>query len=276
MESVLEHGHEVVALVRSAEGKLINDLRITYVYGDITDPLSLSGIMNGCEVVIHLVGIIREVPRKGITMNRIHVEGTRNIVTETKKTGINRFLHMSALGVKENSRVAYHQSKWEAEQIVRESGLSYTIFRPSVIFGEGGPGPNFVDQLRDLVKNAPIVPVIGDGSSLLQPVSVKNVADGFAKGLELKQTIGKTYELGGPEQISYLKILSLIADSLDKRLKKIHVPITLMKYIVPIMGKIPQFPITNDQLTMLLEGNITSKAETYYNDFGLQPIPFEI
>lgn len=276
MQSVLEHGHEVVALIRSVEGQLLYEPRVTYVYGDITDPQSLSGVMDGYDVVIHLVGIIREVSKKGITMNRIHVEGTRNIVTEAKKAGINRFLHMSALGAKQNSHTAYHQSKWEAEQIVRESGLSYTIFRPSVIFGEGGPGPNFVNQLRDLVKNAPIVPVIGDGSSLLQPVSIKNVADGFAKGVELKQTIGKTYELGGPEQISYLKILSLIADSLDKRLRKIHVPITLMKYIVPIMEKIPQFPITNDQLTMLLEGNITSTAETYYKDFGIEPIPFEV
>ena len=113
--------------------------------------------------------------------------------------GVRRFLHMSALGARPSAVSNYHRSKWAAEEAVaKKSGLDATIFRPSVVFGRGRHGPNFVDQLADLVRSAPLIPILGDGHFLLQPVSVRTVAAAFAKALQTSTTVGMAYELGGP------------------------------------------------------------------------------
>lgn len=275
VKKLLERGHEVIVLQRSRKTG-INHPQLSLIAGDITDRASLPGGMAGCEAVIHLVGIIREIPGRNITMQRIHVEGTRNVVAEAREAGVKRFLHMSALGSRPGAVSSYHQSKWAAEEIVRQSGLAYTIFRPSVIFGQGGPGPNFVAQLADLVRKAPLVPVIGDGSFQLQPVSIASVAEGFARGLETTHTLNKVYEVGGPERLSYLKILEMVAEALGKKLHKIHLPVGLMKFLVPLLQNVPGFPLTHDQLLMLLEGNVCEDWQTYYRDFGIEPERFQV
>src|ERR1700722_10557962 len=106
--------------------------------GGFFDPAAVDRAVAGCRAVIHLVGIIRENPRQGITFARMHVSATRALVTAAKRAGIKRFLHMSALGTRAGAPSTYHQTKWEAEQIVRSSGLDWTIFRPSLIHGPTG------------------------------------------------------------------------------------------------------------------------------------------
>jgi uncharacterized protein YbjT (DUF2867 family) len=270
-------GHEVVALERNQTRRALALEGVKRVSGDITVPSTLAGLMDGCDVVIHLVGIIREYPRKGVTMETIHVRGTENIVTCAQQSGVRRFLHMSALGARANAVSSYHRSKWEAEEYVRQSGLDYTIFRPSVLFGRGGPGPNFIAQLAELVTKAPIVPIIGDGQFLLQPVSIHNVVDGFTRALQTPLTVRKEYEVGGPEQIPYIEILRRISAHFGKKLRTVKVPVSLMKVLVPFLQKIPSFPLTNDQLIMLLEQNIcTTDWETYYRDLQLEPDKFQV
>lgn len=275
LRELLAQGHEVVVLKHTQRDMAIRNSQLQEVAGDITDSGSLRGLMDGCEAVIHLVGIIREVPSRGVTMDRIHVRGTENIVREAQNAGIRRFLHMSALGAREDAKSGYHKSKWAAEEIVRNSGLDYTIFRPSVIFGRGGPGPNFLAQLYDLVRNSPVVPVVGHGNYLLQPVSVRNVAAGFVQGLVQSQTTGKVFEVGGDKQIAYLDILKMIAQKLNKKFRAVYLPETLMRYSVPLLEKLPGFPLTEDQLIMLLEGNTCGDWESY-RELGLEPDSFDI
>ena len=112
------------------------------------------------DAVIHLVGIISEVGRS--TFEDIHISGTRNIVMTAQKAGIKRFVHMSALGARPNSVSRYHQSKWTAEEIVRGSGLDYTLFRPSIIYG---PGDHFVNLFARMARFSPVLPVMGQGCS---------------------------------------------------------------------------------------------------------------
>jgi uncharacterized protein YbjT (DUF2867 family) len=131
-------GHQVVALVRpGSEGKLEKNPGIKIHPGDVTDPDSLSEGMRDCEAVIHLVGIIREIPGKGVTFERLHVAGTANVLRAASATGIDRYLHMSANGAKAEGGTEYQRTKWLAEQAVRGSALKWTIFRPSLIFGPG-------------------------------------------------------------------------------------------------------------------------------------------
>lgn len=276
IDCLLQAGHDVTALQREHATRRLEKASIQRVVGDVFDEASLLAGMKNQDAVIHLVGIIREQPRQGFTMSRVHVDGTQNVLKAAMANGIGRFLHMSALNVRNDAVANYHRTKWEAEERVRQSGMSHTIFRPSVIFGKGGPGPEFVGQLVDLVRKAPIVPVVGSGQFLLQPVSIQTVGLAFTRALGEKRTYNRVYEVGGPTVISYLEILERIAQTLRKPLRTVRVPVFLMKALVPLLQRSPDFPLTVDQLTMLLEGNVCADSESLYQDLQLERVPFQV
>jgi NADH dehydrogenase len=269
---LLAAGHQVVALVRpGSEGKLVDGVNVRLHPGDVADQDSLPGGMAGCVAVIHLVGIIREFPGRGVTFERLHVEGTRNVLSAAAGQGIGRYLHMSANGVREDAVAQYHRTKWRAEQTVRDSPLDWTIFRPSVIFG---PGSELVELLAGMIRRLPIIPVVGDGRYRMQPVAVGQVAETFLKALAMPETVGKTFHLGGPESYPFDEILDLIGRALGrKKVLKFHQPVSLVTPAIRLLEKSPHFPLTLDQLTMMLEDNICDQrpwAET----FGIDPISF--
>lgn len=274
VDALVRAGHEVVVLQRPGSVRPLRRTDVEIVTGEVTDEAALAVGMWGCDAVVHLVGIIREMPRRGVTMQRMHVDATRAVLAAARQAGIGRMVHMSALGARPDAVSAYHRTKWAAEEAVRASGLRYTIFRPSVIFGRGGPGPEFVGQLADLVKSAPVVPVIGDGSFPLQPVAVETVAEAIAQAVASPRDAA--YELGGPEVLTYLDILRRIAAALGRPLRTLRVPVRVMRAMVPILQRFPSFPITQDQLTMLLEGNVCTDPDAAYRDFGLAPVPFTV
>lgn len=276
LQRLLADGHDAVCLTRpGTKDKLRSERtgpgRVYLAEGDILDVESLKSAMAGCEAVIHLVGIIREQPGKGITFSKIHVEGTKNVLEAAKQGGVRRFIHMSALGSRPNATSAYHRTKYEAEQLVRASGIPYVIFQPSAIFG---PGDEFVNMLADLVR-MPATPVIGDGSYPLQPVARKTVADVFVQALSLPDATNQTFETGGPDRLTYAEILDAIGEAIGKkRVRKIHIPLALMKPVVNMLGGFSFFPITNTQLTMLLEGNACRDGQRLYDTFPTEKIPF--
>ena len=269
---LLTAGHTVHCLVRpGSEEKLRHKNNITIHYGDVSDLESLSKGMDGCEAVVHLVGIIREFPGKGITFAKLHTEATRNVLQAASQCGIRRYLQMSANGTRANAETGYHKTKWQAEEAVRNSGLDWTIFRPSLIYGKDG---EFITMMSDLVRKLPVVPVIGDGKYRMQPVSVKQVADSFVKSLSRPETIGETYHLGGKNSYSYDDIIDIFGKALGKgAVSKLHHPLALMKPAIKILQNIPQFPIASDQLAMLLEGNICDLAE-WAKAFDIEPEDF--
>lgn len=276
LSRLVQDGHELVCVVRpGSEQKLAGfpteKGSLSLVPGDLFDPASLERAAAGCDAVIHLVGIIREKRSAGIRFERIHVSGTRHVVEAAKKAGVSRFIQMSALGARPNAVSPYHQSKYAAEQIVQESGIPYTIFQPSVIFG---PGDEFVNMLAELVR-LPLTPVIGSGQYRLQPVARETVAEAFAQALVSEAAVNQTFEVGGPEQLTYLQILDSIGQALGKqRVRKLHFPLALMKPVINVMEHFPFFPITNAQLTMLLEENICQDGTRLYNSFQLPVIRF--
>lgn len=277
LEQLSTAGHQVVCLVRpGSESKWqSDDARHQQVHvhpGDLFDTASLEQAMAGCDAVIHLVGIIREKPGKEITFSRIHVTGTKNLLEAAQRAGIRRFVQMSALGARPGATSPYHQTKYEAEQLVVHSGIPYVIFRPSVIFG---PGDEFVNMLADLVR-MPVTPVLGNGSYLLQPVSRRTVADVLTSSLTNEHAANQIFEVGGPEQISYEAILDRIGKAIGKhRVRKVYIPLSLMKPMVNMLESFSFFPITNTQLTMLLEGNVCEDTEKLYNTFDTSKVMFQ-
>jgi NADH dehydrogenase len=268
-QELLAKGHHLVLLVHRRRETI--EPGVEQVEGDITRPDTFFRQIAGCDGVINLVGIIREFPPKGITFQRLHVEATRNMVDAAGRAGIRRYLQMSALGTRAGATSNYHRTKFEAEQYVRNSGLDFTIFRPSIVFG---PKDDFINKLAAMISKLPAVPVIGDGSYRLQPVAGDDVARCFALALEMPETIGKTYELCGSTRLSYNDLLDTIGRVLGKSpVTKIPSPLGLMKLMVPLFQHIPAFPITMDQLLMLIEENICDGA--WRQTFNFVPQEFE-
>ncbi len=267
-------GHEVVALVRPGHRARLKPLAqdVSVVYGDVTEASTLEGALRGCEAVINLVGILREAPLRGISFERVHVEGTRNLIEAARMAGIRRFVQMSANGVKPEG-TPYQVSKYAAEQLLKQSGLDWTIFRPSVIVGDTLGRTGFVDEIAQLMTFALFFPLFGDGAYRLQPICVTDVAAVFARSLSLSDSIRQVYALGGPEVISYRELVARIARAVGKPwLPLVPSPLPLVRLAVDIGELIPGFPLGATELTMLLEGN-RCEDNRWAQTFGLTPGP---
>lgn len=263
-------GHQVRALVREgSEEKLAAEVEVHN--GDVTAPDSFAGALAECDAVIHLVGIIREFPDKGITFQKLHVASTRHLLTAAREQGVKRYLHMSANGARPDAEARYHQTKWAAEELVRSSPLDWTILRPSLIFGPNG---EFVDMLAELIRKLPVVPVIGKGRYKMQPVAREQVAATFVKALERPETIGQTYHLAGAKPHTYEEILDLTGKAIGEApVRKIHQPLFMMKPVIKMLEGVAAFPITSDQLTMMLEGNVCD-PDAWADAFSIEPIDY--
>lgn len=228
VSQLLQAGFGVRALIRDrakARQVLAKSERLTLVEGDATDAAALGQLVQGCGAAIHLVGIIRELGR-GQTFQRMHVESTRALLAAAKNSGVARFVQMSALGVSGDGACAYQRTKWEAEELVRSSGLGWTIFRPGMILGEGsgfldmvekwcaGDAPPyfFLPYFRKVVedKTVPLGPM-NEYDPVVQPVSVEDVARAFVACLSRDASVGETYNLVGPERVAWPTLLRRLA-----------------------------------------------------------------
>jgi uncharacterized protein YbjT (DUF2867 family) len=238
--------------------------------GDVTDPESLRRAADGCERVIHLVAIIAE-PRRE-PFERVMKQGTRDLVAAAKEAGVRRLVLMSALGTDERSKdlVPYYGAKWDMEQTVKASGLGYVIFRPSFIFGkEGGILPLFMRQVR----LAPVTPVAGDGERRLQPLWVEDVAQFFAGSLENEEATGRTFDLAGPDRITWNDLLARLRRTLGVRRRPlVHVPMPVMRAGASVVQWLPNPLVTRDQLTMLVDADNVGDPGPANETFGVEPI----
>lgn len=271
VQALRADGHSVRCLVRRGSERDLRGLgAIERVEGDVLVRKGLEEGMAGCQAVIHLVGIIREHPSRGITFEQVHTQGTLNVIDAATAAGVKQFLHMSALGTRPGARSRYHKTKWAAEEAVRASGLRWTIFRPSIIYGRGD---QFITMLAYFVRRYPIMPVIGSGRQRLQPVPVDHVAEGFARALVTPTAVKQTYEVGGPDTVTMIELLDVIGAAVGRRrVHKLHMPLGLMRPLTWLLQRLPGYPVTPDQLLMLEEDNAGDPA-AFYSTFGLTPTP---
>jgi len=235
--------------------------------GDITDEASLQSLLQGAVSVVHLVAIIRET--KEASFEVINLSGTRNLVQAAKRMGVKRLVYMSNLGAGPDERFPLLYTKWRAEEEVRSSGIDFTIFRPSVMFGrEDG----FVCVLADVAKRLPLVPVIGSGRTKFQLIAVEDVATCVAESLTNKRTVNQIIPLGGPEHLAYEEIVDLIIEKLKLRRRKVRLPVPLMQAAVWTAEKSSlKPPITSAQLAMLTRDNVTDLG-VVERVFGFKPM----
>ncbi len=264
-------GHTVRALVRDPHrASTLESLGVELIPGDLGDAGALTTLMRGANAVVHLVGIIVEMGPA--TFQAVHVEGTRRVVEAARRAGVERFVHMSAVGARdEPGATPYYRTKWHAEELVRASGLSHAVFRPSII---NGPESAPIRTLARLHRWSPVVPVFGDGHFPTQPVWVEDVALAFALAVE-QPALGGGFELGGPQVLTYEEFLLAIGRAAGHPRPLVHVPLALARAAARAFDLLgAAAPLTSDQLQMLVEGSATP-ANAIESVFGIQPVPFE-
>lgn len=271
--------YRVRCLVRSDKGAgLCTSPGFETTKGDITDRESLKGKLEGVRLVTHLVGIIKE--QGASTFGRVHIEGTKNLVDEAKSSDVEHFFFQSALGADLRSPFKYLKTKAEAEEIVKSSGIPYTIFRPSLIIG---PGDGFTENIKELLRLGPVVPVPGDGKARFQPIFIDDWVTCFIKTIDSKNFKNRVLEFGGPEHLSYNEILKTIMKEMGINKPIVHIPPALTKASLPLahifssLGrtvgmKMPD--VSAEQIDLLQIDNITD-PDSVEREFGFRPVGFE-
>jgi NADH dehydrogenase len=242
------------------------------VEGDVTDAASLRNAVTGIEAVVHLVAI-----RQGRRdqFQRIMVGGTSDLLAAAKGAGVQRFVHMSALGTSEETKdlVPYYWAKWENEQQVQSSGIPYVIFRPSFVFGpDGGILPTFVK----LARLTPVTPIIGSGRQRIQPIWADDLAKYFADAVQREDVADRVFELGGPDVVSWNEFWERLKRVRGIRRPSIHVPVGLMKVNALLTERLPgNVPLTRDLLKMLEHGDNVVSNDEAVRTFALALAPLD-
>lgn len=268
IEELLREGHEVTALEHRQRAPDASNARLRRVKGDVRDVASLREAFRGCDAVVHLVAILRENKKRGVTFERMHVEATRNVLQAAREEGVRRYLHMSANGVESGLDTPYFRTKKAAEELVRASGLDWTIFRASYIAGPGG----FDAQFADIVDKAPVLPSFAGGKFEIQPIARRNVAQAFARALTTPEAMGKTYVLAGPERMTWNSYLRRLSRVRRRKRPLVYAPGPLMIGLARVAG--PLFPADADALRMLMLGNVGDNSESV-KDLRLELEPWE-
>jgi len=278
-----EADHTPRLMVRSTDGRALSEFDgCELVAGSIDEPDAIAECVKGASAVIYLIGILREFPSRGITFESLQFAGVQRTIEAAKVAGVERLLLMSANGVKADG-TPYQRTKFHAEEAVKESGLHWTIFRPSVIFGDPRGRMEFCTQLRSDIIDSPMpAPLFydgllpfGAGEFQLAPVAVEDVAQAFVQSLERPEAEDRTFQLCGPEPHSWRQILETIATAVGKRKIMLPAPAIGVKAAAALLDKQPWFPITRDQITMLLEGNVC-EDDSAFRLLEIEPKRFDV
>ena len=282
IDELLKRGHTPVLLVRpGSEAKVRKRDVCQLIQGAIENTEPVRQTIAGADAVIYNIGILREYPKRGITFEALHYDGARLAMDMAVESNVNRFLLMSANGAKADG-TGYQATKYQAEQYLQTSGLDWTIFRPSVLFGDPHGQMEFATQLyRDIVSSPLPAPLFydgllpfGAGSMQMSPIYAGDVAEIFVGSLMRQESFGRTYHLGGPQAVSWKQILETIGSATGKRVFGLPTPAWAVKTAAMLLGGLDILPITRDQISMLMEGNTCDSSEIF-REFGIDPIPFD-
>jgi len=282
VEALSAGGHQPRALVRPTSRHRLADLPADeLVEGSLDDAPALRELLAPADAVIYNVGILREFPGRGITFENLQFRGATRVAEIALELGVTRFLLMSANGV-DRAITAYQRTKLAAEDFVKACALDWTIFRPSVIFGDPRGRSEFASQLKTQIIDPPLpAPLFysgilprNPGGFCLSPVHVRDVASAIARSVDDPRTSHRTFTLGGPITLTWKQILETIAEACGKTKLMLPAPAFAPQIAASLCDRFPWFPVTRDQLTMLLEGNSCS-GSALFDMLEIEPRAFE-
>ena len=255
-----DNGHDVVALSRNPDTSPVDvDPSVKRRQGDVTDPSTLD--FSGADVVVHLVALSPLVKPRGATHREVTAEGTRNVIEACEGGDVPRLVHMSALGADPDGETAYIRAKGEAERAVESSSLDATVFRPSVVFGEGG---DFV-AFTKLLTTPYVTGLPGGGKTRFQPIHITDLVDALVDAVEDDEHVGETYEVGGPECLTLAEMSRSVYEAEGKSLLVVPVPMPLARVGLALADPLPFVPMGSDQYRSLKFDNVVEGT----NDIGV-------
>ncbi len=249
--------------------------KVEFVQGNTTQPDSLGAAMHGVDTVVHAAFLTADRKQSaGNHYQETNVQGTANVIKAAQDAGVKRIIEMSGLGTKPDKPGSYMQGRYLAEKMLKESGLDWTIIQPSVLFGKDAP---FIKGLSNLIHTAPVVPLIGGGKIMFQPIYVEDVVTVVIKVLEdPARTTGKTYTIGGPEYYSFTQIIDALLHAMHKTRIKVYAPTPLVGIGAAVMEAVlPKPPLTRAAMTLFSFDN-TTDLDSVERDFGFKPLSFAL
>ena len=266
-------GHRVVVMSRHPEranGRV--PAGVSFRTGDVNDADSLRAAMAGVDVVVGAVQFPNhpvEKPSKGYTYVKVDGEGTTRLVQVARAAGVKRFVYIGGAGTREGQTAPWFQGKLMAEKAVRESGIPYTIFRPSWVYG---PEDRTLNKFVTFARMLPFIPVIGNGRTKVQPVLVGDLAEVVAASIDMEQAVGKVYEIGGPQELTMDEIIRTMLRVMGKQRPLVHHPRWFMKLVTAPMAVLPEPPLSPAGVDfVLMEEPVDNRA--LLRDFNIRLTP---
>jgi NADH dehydrogenase len=268
---LLGRGHQLRALARKPP-RVGWAGDVEWWPADVMNEGSLHGVAEGCDVIVDLVGTAW--PDRDQSYEGVHVDGTGNLLLEAQRAGVDRLVFVSTLGAS-TSGGPYFSTKYEAERRIRDSGIDFVIFRPSIVYG---PGDHFTTAIVDLLRRLPVFPVLGFSRSRLQPVAIEDIADALVQAAERPDLSARTFEIAGPERLEFAKMVRIVARAIGVRRPVVKLPRTMSTQALWVAARLglPQ-PITPDQLEMFRGASVLKKRMNPLRSvFNLEPLPFRV
>jgi uncharacterized protein YbjT (DUF2867 family) len=247
--------------------------QVELVQGDTTQAATLAPAVRGVDTIVHAAFITAD--RKATKenyYNETNVDGTQNLIAAAKAAGVKRIVEISGLGTRPDVPGSYMQGRYLAEKMLVDSGLDWTIIRPSVLFGKDAP---FVKGLTELIATSPVVPLIGGGKIEFQPIYVEDVVTVIIKVLdEPERTRNHIYTIGGPEHYSFSQILDVLQHAMHTHRPKVYAPTLLVGIGAAVMEAVlPKPPLTKAAMTLFTFDN-TTDLKSVEHEFGFEPQSF--
>ena len=250
-------GRPVRALVRDQRRLGDQRVRVQIALGDLAHPPSFRNALRGVDTVVHLAASIRDQP--GASIEELNAMATLRLVRAAERAGVERFVFFSAMNAHHHSRTRFFRAKALAEEAVEASSLDSTVFRPSIIYTPGDPWLTLLDRLSRL----PAVPVSGSGKALYQPVWADDVADAVVNALT---SADSTYELAGPEVLSYNDIVRAVLRASHRRRRLLHVPLPVVRASLRVL----RFA-TWEEAELMEESMVTERGTADIEQLGVNP-----
>jgi uncharacterized protein YbjT (DUF2867 family) len=253
--------------------RILHTDKVELVNGATTSPDSLDAAVQGVDTIIHAAFLTADNKQSaGNEYEKTNVQGTANLIKSAKKADVKRIIEISGLGTKPDKPGSYMQGRYLSEKMLKESGLDWIIIQPSVLFGKNAP---FIKGLAELIRTSPVVPLIGGGKIMFQPIYVEDVVTVIIRVLEdSADTTNRTYTIGGPAYYSFTQVIDVLLKTMHKQRFKAPAPISLVGVGAAVMEAVlPKPPITKAAMTLFTFDNITD-LKSVERDFGFTPMSF--
>src|SRR5712692_1634423 len=272
---LVQQGERPRCLVRDVKraAALLPAGQVEIAQGDTTQAATLAAALQGVDTVVHAAFITADHKQSnGNHYYETNVQGTANLIKAAQAASVTRIIEMSGLGTRPDKPGTYMQGRYLAEKMLKESGLDWTIIQPSVLFGKDAP---FIKGLADLIRTAPVVPLIGGGKTMFQPIYVEDVVTVVMKVLEdPARTTGKTYTIGGPAYYSFTQVIDELLRAMHKSRIKAYAPTPFVGIGAALMEAVmPKPPLTRAAMTLFSFDN-TTDLNSVERDFGFVPMSF--